>query len=63
MPAASCAHSEKAAAVHHARAHDDSVRHARDIPVERLTLQLRFMEGSESMGNHDSNIVDACRVD
>ena len=25
-----------------------------------LALQLRFMEGSESMGNHDSKIVDAC---
>jgi hypothetical protein len=29
----------------------------------RLALQLRFLKGSESMGNHDSNIVDACCVD
>jgi class 3 adenylate cyclase len=28
-----------------------------------LALQLRFLKGSESMGNHDSNIVDACCVD
>ena len=25
----------------------------------RLALQLPFMEPSESMGNHDSDIVDA----
>jgi hypothetical protein len=29
----------------------------------RLTLQLRLLKGSESMGNHDSKIVDACCVD
>jgi hypothetical protein len=29
----------------------------------RLALQLPFMELSESMGNHDSNIVDAGSVD
>jgi uncharacterized protein (DUF488 family) len=28
-----------------------------------LALQLRLMKGSESMGNHDSTIVDACGVD
>jgi len=28
-----------------------------------LALQLPFMELSESMGNHDSNIVDAGSVD
>jgi hypothetical protein len=28
-----------------------------------LALQLSFMDFSESMGNHDSNIVDADRVD
>jgi len=28
-----------------------------------LALQLRFLKGSESMGNHDSKIVDACGVD
>jgi hypothetical protein len=29
----------------------------------RLALQLFFPKMSESMGNHDSNIVDACSVD
>ncbi len=28
-----------------------------------LTLQLPFMQFSESMGNHDSKIVDAASVD
>jgi hypothetical protein len=28
-----------------------------------LTLQLPFLKVSESMGNHDSKIVDACGVD
>ena len=31
--------------------------------AKALSLQLRFLKGSESMGNHDSNIVDACCVD
>jgi hypothetical protein len=31
--------------------------------VECLALQLRILKNSESMGNHDSNIVDACSVD
>jgi hypothetical protein len=29
----------------------------------RLTLQLPFLKASESMGNHDSEIVDAGSVD
>jgi hypothetical protein len=29
----------------------------------KLTLQLPFMQISESMGNHDSKIVDAASVD
>ena len=29
----------------------------------RLALQLLFLGSSESMGNHDSNIVDADSVD
>jgi hypothetical protein len=38
------------------------------LPVYRafydgLALQLPFMEVSESMGNHDSKIVDAGSVD
>jgi hypothetical protein len=28
-----------------------------------LALQLRFLKASESMGNHDSKIVDAGGVD
>jgi hypothetical protein len=31
--------------------------------VQTLALQLPFMEFSESMGNHDSKIVDAASVD
>jgi len=30
---------------------------------QHLTLQLPFMDFSESMGNHDSKIVDAASVD
>jgi hypothetical protein len=30
---------------------------------QALALQLRFLRGSESMGNHDSKIVDAGSVD
>jgi hypothetical protein len=33
-----------------------------DLPAG-LTLQLRFPKISESMGNHDSKIVDAGSVD
>ena len=31
--------------------------------LEPLALQLLFLEASESMGNHDSKIVDAGSVD
>jgi hypothetical protein len=31
--------------------------------ISGLTLQLRFLSGSESMGDHDSIIVDAGSVD
>ena len=31
--------------------------------LARLALQLPFLKASESMGNHDSEIVDACSVD
>jgi hypothetical protein len=31
--------------------------------IGRLALQLPFLKVSESMGNHDSKIVDACGVD
>jgi hypothetical protein len=33
------------------------------VPKSVLALQLFFPKISESMGNHDSNIVDACSVD
>jgi len=32
-------------------------------PRQRLVLQLPFPQVSESMGNHDSKIVDAASVD
>jgi hypothetical protein len=32
-------------------------------PNGELALQLSFMKVSESMGNHDSEIVDASSVD
>jgi hypothetical protein len=32
-------------------------------PNPRLALQLPFLQVSESMGNHDSKIVDAASVD
>ena len=35
----------------------------RDDPYAKLALQLPFLKISESMGNHDSKIVDAGRVD
>ena len=31
--------------------------------VVGLALQLLFLRASESMGNHDSNVVDASSVD
>jgi hypothetical protein len=34
-----------------------------DITRRDLTLQLPFLQVSESMGNHDSKIVDAASVD
>src|SRR5712664_3313805 len=34
-----------------------------DLSGQTLTLQLLFLSGSESMCNHDSNIVDADSVD
>jgi len=42
--------------------------HIRNMKRERyearaLALQLPFMQVSESMGNHDSKIVDAASVD
>jgi hypothetical protein len=30
--------------------------------MARLALQLLFLRASESMGNHDSNVVGAVRV-
>jgi hypothetical protein len=33
------------------------------LTAQRLTLQLPFPQVSESMGNHDSKIVDAGSVD
>jgi hypothetical protein len=38
---------------------------ARNCAAERvdLTLQLLFLKASESMGNHDSEVVGACSVD
>jgi hypothetical protein len=31
--------------------------------LERLSLQLLYLKASESMGNHDSKVVDADSVD
>ena len=31
--------------------------------IARLALQLSYLKASESMGNHDSEIVDAGSVD
>jgi hypothetical protein len=33
------------------------------IPMNGLALQLLFLKASESMGNHDSEVVGACSVD
>src|SRR5258708_26618517 len=33
------------------------------VIVHLLALQLRCLRAAESMGNHDSKIVDACSVD
>jgi len=40
-----------------------SVRAVKVGAAPGLALQLRFMQVSESMGNHDSKIVDAASVD
>jgi hypothetical protein len=34
-----------------------------EAEIANLALQLPFMQVSESMGNHDSKIVDAASVD
>jgi hypothetical protein len=34
-----------------------------DLTADDLTLQLLFWDVSESMGNHDSEVVDASSVD
>ena len=34
-----------------------------ELWVHALALQLHFLEVSESMGNHDSKIVDAGSID
>jgi hypothetical protein len=44
------------------RLRDESIQ-LQHIMLCRLALQLRFLRGSESMGNHDSKIVDAGSVD
>jgi len=36
---------------------------SRAFPDHALALQLPFMQFSESIGNHDSKIVDAASVD
>jgi hypothetical protein len=33
------------------------------LVLAALTLQLLFLKASESMGNHDSEVVGACSVD
>jgi hypothetical protein len=38
------------------------VRRATDSRTWSLPLQLLFLRASESMGNHDSNVVGAGRV-
>jgi len=38
-------------------------RQPQSADEEALALQLLFLEVSESMGNHDSKIVDAGSVD
>jgi hypothetical protein len=34
-----------------------------EVSRRTLTLQLLFLKASESMGNHDSKVVDADSVD
>jgi hypothetical protein len=38
-------------------------QHEETIRAESLALQLLFLKASESMGNHDSEVVGACSVD
>ncbi|MEH2567386.1 hypothetical protein V1289_007013 [Bradyrhizobium sp. AZCC 2289] len=42
---------------------DDYLRSIEPLIAIVLALQLPFMQFSESMGNHDSKIVDAASVD
>jgi hypothetical protein len=42
---------------------DDQTYRKNALELHRLTLQLLFPLVSESMGNHDSKIVDAASVD
>ena len=44
-------------------AHVEIASHFRECNTTSLTLQLHFLEVSESMGNHDSKIVDAGSID
>jgi hypothetical protein len=37
--------------------------HPWPLPVAGLALQLLYLKASESMGNHDSKVVDADSVD
>jgi hypothetical protein len=39
------------------------IQRAAKNDITSLALQLPFMQVSESMGNHDSKIVDAASVD
>jgi transglutaminase superfamily protein len=41
----------------------DMTYYADQVYGHRLTLQLLFLKASESMGNHDSEVVGACSVD
>jgi hypothetical protein len=54
---------ELAKAGHDATPDDLMIGRPPGLGDSRLALQLRFLKSSESMGNHDSNIVDACGVD
>jgi len=50
----------------HDRRSRDLLRNAEVAAIEvddPLALQLLFLKASESMGNHDSEVVGACSVD
>jgi hypothetical protein len=51
--------------VPHGAAHAlrEHLRHQASSTHDGLALQLLCLRASESMGNHDSNVVDAGRVD